>query len=92
MPPPNNPLTVLQTLQDLESIKVKSNRIGTLMFSVEKAACDGIVEVINNYLDATYANLKLPNVEDDFFESENALHDVKALVTKLKTGLPPVLA
>ena len=92
MPPPNDPLTVLQTLQELESIKVKSNRIGTLMIAVEKAACDGIVDVINNYLDSTFANLDLPSVEAGSLESDVELNDINAAIARLKTGLPPVLA
>lgn len=96
MPPPQplptDPLQVLEALQRLEALKIKSIKIQGLMHAVEKAACDGIVEVINNYLDATYASLELDKVEADALESDNELHDIQASLARLKTGLPPFLA
>ena len=62
------------------------------MCAMETAASASIIEVITDYINATYANLELPHVEVDAKEADNLLHDINAAIARLKTGLPPVLA
>ncbi len=91
MPPAQDPLTVLQTLEELASIKDKAHRTKNIMCVVEEAAGNAIIEVINNYMDATYASLELPQSETGSMEADANLHEINASLARLKTGLPPVL-
>jgi len=91
MPTPKQ-MTVMETLQTLQEIHDKAHQGKELMCAVETAASAAIIQVINDYLNATYVNLGLEQVEKDANYIEHWLHDINASVAKLKGGLPPVMA